>query len=189
MKSDERSEWLARPAMPQLAARLKAIAWVLSAVVLVLVVLMQKIRIPLPEGWSTMGLPPFHASVNALVALLLVIALVAIKLGRVRLHRTTMLAAMGFSVVFLLSYVAYHMTNDPTRYGGEGIARTVYFALLISHILLAAVSLPFILFTFIAAWTNQFRVHRRLARWVYPMWLYVAVTGPICYWMLRPYYG
>jgi putative membrane protein len=95
---------------------------------------------------------------------------------------------MGFSVVFLLSYVVYHMTNDPTRYQGDGMARMIYFLLLISHIIFAAVSLPFILFTFIAAWTNRFDDHRRLARWVYPMWLYVAVTGPICYLMLRPYY-
>lgn len=189
MKTDERARWLARPANEALYRTLKALAWALSSAVLILVVLMQKIRIPLPEGWSTMALPPFHAGVNALVALLLVVSLGAIKFGRVRLHRATMLAAMGFSVVFLLSYVAYHMTNDPTRYGGEGADRLVYYALLITHILLAAVSLPFILFTFIAAWTNRFETHRRLARWVYPMWLYVAVTGPVCYWMLRPYYA
>ncbi len=186
--NEERQEWLSRTPDEPLARKLGVLAWILSALVLVLVVCMQKIRLPLPDGWSTMGLPPFHASVNALVAVLLVIALVAVKLGRIRLHRATMMAAMGFSVVFLLSYVAYHMTNDPTRYGGEGVARAVYFFLLITHIILAAVSLPFILFTFIAAWTNRFTAHRRLARWVYPMWLYVAATGPICYWMLRPYY-
>ena len=185
---DQRPEWLSRPANEPQARKLKIIAWILSAVVLVLVVLMQKIRIPLPDGWTTAGLPAFHATVNALVAVLLLISLASIKLGRVRLHRATMLAAMAFSVVFLLSYVAYHMTNDPTRYGGEGAARLIYFLLLITHILLAAVSLPFILFTFIAAWTNRFEVHRKLARWVFPMWLYVAVTGPICYWMLKPYY-
>jgi putative membrane protein len=96
--------------------------------------------------------------------------------------------AMSLSVLFLLSYVAYHMTSEPTRFGGVGSIRTVYFMLLASHILLAAVSLPFILFTFIAAWTNRFKAHRKLARWVFPLWLYVALTGPICYWMLRPYY-
>lgn len=186
--SDERNEWLGRTPNQALSKKLGVLAWISSALVLVLVVCMQKIRIPLPDGWSTMGLPPFHAAVNALVAVLLVVSLLCIKLGKVRLHRATMLAAMGFSVVFLLSYVAYHMTNDPTRYGGEGLARLVYFLLLISHIILAAVSLPFILFTFIAAWTNRFTAHRRLARWVYPMWLYVTVTGPVCYWMLRPYY-
>ena len=186
--SDERSTWLSRVPNEALAKKLGIIAWIVSALVLVLVVCMQKIRIPLPEGWSTMGLPPFHAAVNAVVAVLLIVSLVCIKFGKVRLHRATMMAAMGFSIVFLLSYVAYHMTNDPTRFGGEGAARLVYFVLLITHILLAAVSLPFILFTFIAAWTNRFTVHRRMARWVYPMWLYVTVTGPVCYWMLKPYY-
>jgi putative membrane protein len=91
-------------------------------------------------------------------------------------------------VIFLLSYVVYHITTDPTRFGGTGTIRTVYFILLITHIIAAAVSLPFILFTFIAAWTNQFDKHRKLARWVFPLWLYVAVTGPVCYWMLKPYY-
>ena len=189
MSGDERKAWLERRANPELSKKLKVVAWILSTVVLLMVVMMQKIRIPLPEGWSTMGLVPFHASVNALVAVLLLISIVAIKMGKVSLHRSTMLAAMGFSVVFLLSYVVYHMTNDPTRYGGEGAARTIYFLLLISHIIFAAVSLPFILFTFIAAWTHHFTVHRRLARWVYPMWLYVAVSGPVCYLMLKPYYS
>lgn len=186
--SDERKQWLSRPPREELAKKLGIAAWALSAVVLVLVVGMQKIRLPLPDGWSTGGLPPFHAMVNAMVAVALMVALVAIKVGRVRLHRATMVTAMLLSVVFLLSYVAYHMTNDPTRYGGEGILRTVYFLLLISHILFAAVSLPFILFTFIAGWTNRFSAHKRLARWVFPLWLYVAVTGPVCYLMLRPYY-
>ena len=189
MSRDERKEWLARPANEELSNKLKLVAWVLSSVVILLVVMMQQISFNLPNGWSTMALPPFHASVNALVAILLLISLVAIRVGRVSVHRGTMLAAMGLSVVFLLSYVTYHMTNEPTKYGGEGIARLIYFLLLISHILFAAVSLPFILFTFIAAWTNRFEAHRRLARWVYPMWLYVAVSGPVCYLMLRPYYG
>lgn len=186
--TEEQRQWLGRPPREKLAKQLGIAAWAVSAVVIVLVVCMQKIRLPLPDGWSTACLPPFHAVVNALVAGFLVVSLVCIKLGKVRLHRATMMTAMLLSVLFLLSYVAYHMTNDPTRYGGEGMMRTVYFILLITHILFAAVSLPFILFTFIAAWTNRFAVHKRLARWVYPMWLYVAVTGPVCYLMLRPYY-
>lgn len=188
MSIDERPEWLKRQPHESLYRRLSLAAWIVSAVVLVLVVCMQKIRLPLPDGWSTAGLPPFHASVNALVAVLLTVSVVAIRLGRVRIHRATMVAAMGCSLVFLLSYVAYHMTNDPTRFGGVGLERSVYFFLLGTHILLAAVSLPFILFSFISAWTNRFATHRKLVRWVLPMWWYVAVTGPICYWMLRPYY-
>jgi len=185
----ERVTWLKRPGKDALAKKLRIAAWIISTAVLALVAVMQKIRIPLPEGVSLGFLPPFHAAVNASGALVLIAALVAIKAGRVKLHRAFMVAAMGLSVLFLLSYVAYHMTSDPTRYGGEGGIRTIYFVLLITHIISAAVSFPFILFTFIAGFTNQFDRHRKLARWVFPLWLYVAITGPACYLMLRPYYG
>lgn len=184
----ERREWLSRAPQEALSKKLGIAAWILTTVVLLLVVAMQKIKLPLPEGWSTSFLPPFHAAVNALAAIVLFTSLIFVKLGRIGLHRATMVLAMLLSVLFLLSYVGYHMTNDPTRYGGEGTMRTAYFLLLITHIVFAAISLPFILFTFIAGWTNRFTAHRKLARWVFPLWLYVAVTGPICYWMLRPYY-
>lgn len=185
---NERSEWLARPANEALASKLKVVAWIVSALVLTLVAVMQRVRLDLPEGWSTSFLPPFHAAVNALAALVLVMALIFIKQGKVAAHRAAMLGAVGLSVLFLLSYVAYHLTNDPTRYAGEGGMRAVYFFLLITHIVAAAVSFPPILFTLIAALTHRFEVHRKLARWVFPLWLYVAVTGPVCYLMLRPYY-
>lgn len=185
----ERADWLSRPANESLWKKLRVVAWVVSAVVLFLVAAMQRIRLELPAGWDTSVLPPFHAGVNALGALVLVAALVFIKQGRVGLHRAAMMLAMVLSVLFLLSYVAYHITNDPTEYAGGGLARTFYFILLITHIISAAVSFPFILFTFIAAWTNRFEAHRRLARWVFPLWLYVAITGPVCYLMLKPYYA
>lgn len=186
---DELKQWLGRPPQEALSKKLGVSAWVLSTAVLLLVVVMQKIKLPLPDGWSTTSLPPIHAGINALAALVLLVSVTFIKLGKVRLHRATMVFAMVLSVLFLLSYVAYHMTNDPTRFGGAGAMRTIYFILLITHIVSAAVSLPFILFTFIAGWTNRFAAHRKLARWVFPLWLYVAITGPICYWMLRPYYS
>ncbi len=186
--SDERKQWLTRAPQEKLSRKLGLGAWILSAAVMLLVVVMQKVKLPLPEGWSTAFLPPIHAGINAVAAVVLLISVIAIKLGQVKLHRAGMVTAMLLSVLFLLSYVAYHMTNDPTRYGGTGTLRTVYFLLLISHIVSAAVSLPFILFTFIAGWTNRFHAHRKLAHWVFPLWLYVAVTGPVCYWMLKPYY-
>jgi putative membrane protein len=186
--NDERARWLSRPPREDLSKKLGIAGWVFSAAVLLLVVAMRRIHLPLPDGWSTASLPPFHAAVNAAVALMLVVSLISIKLGKVSLHRATMVTAMFLSVVFLLSYVAYHITTEPTRYGGAGMMRTMYFILLASHIVLAAVSLPFILFTFIAGWTNRFTAHRKLARWVFPLWLYVAITGPVCYLMLRPYY-
>ena len=186
--NQDRAQWLSRPPREELSRKLSIAAWILSAAVLLLVVVMQKVRLPLPDGWTTDFLPPFHAAVNAAGAVVLLLGFIFVRVGNITLHRAMMVAAMGLSVLFLLSYVAYHITNDPTRYGGDGWMRLVYFVLLISHIILAAVSLPFILFTFIAGWTNRFAAHRRLARWVFPMWLYVAITGPICYWMLRPYY-
>lgn len=184
----ERAEWLAKPAKEELARKLRVVAWIVSAVVLLLVGVMQRVRLPLPEGWDTSMLPPFHATVNALGAVVLVIALVFIRQGKVALHRAAMMVAMVLSVLFLLSYVAYHITNDPTVYPADAPMRGLYFTLLLTHIVTAAVSFPFILFTFIAAWTNRFAAHRKLARWVFPLWLYVAVTGPVCYLMLRPYY-
>ncbi|TAG07660.1 MAG: DUF420 domain-containing protein [Verrucomicrobia bacterium] len=186
--NSERATWLKRPPNSELSRKLRTAAWIVSTLILLLVVAMEKIRIPLPDGWSTHMLPPIHAGINALGAVVLLVAVIFVKVGNIRAHRACMVFAMFLSVLFLLSYVAYHITNDPIRFGGQGMERTIYFALLISHIVLAAVSLPFILFTFIAGWTNHFSTHRKLARWVFPMWLYVAVTGPVCYWMLRPYY-
>lgn len=199
---NERSLWLSRAPDEALSKKLGIVAWVLTTAVLGLVVLMRSTKIPLPEGWSFTFLPPVHALLNSLVALFLVGALVAVKQGKINLHKNLILVAMGLSVLFLLCYVAYHFTTPEVRFGdtnGDGIVnalereaiggvRMAYLILLITHITLAAVSLPFILFTFIAGWTNRFTAHRRLAKWVFPLWLYVAVTGPICYWMLRPYY-
>jgi len=203
--SEDRREWLERKPQEELSKKLGIAAWVLTAVVLILVGLMRRpeLRIPLPEGVDFNFLPPIHAAINALAAVALVGALVAVKAGRIALHRKFILAAMGLSVLFLLCYVAYHFTNTEVKYGDsnfDGIldltereavagSRPIYLGLLITHITLAGVSLPFILFTFIAGWTNRFAAHRRLARWVFPLWLYVAITGPICYWLLRPYYG
>ena len=200
--NDERRQWLARSPREELSKKLGIAAWLLTAAVLGLVSLMRRVKIPLPEGVDLSFLPPFHAAVNATAAVVLVIALVAVLKGRIGLHRKMIMTAMGLSVLFLLSYVAYHFTSNEVKFGDanlDGIVgpaelskvggmRTVYLILLASHIILAAVSLPFILFTFIAGWTNRFSAHKRLAKWVFPIWLYVAVTGPVCYLMLRPYY-
>jgi putative membrane protein len=200
--SEERKAWLSRQPREELAKKLGIVAWILTAAILGLVGLMRQVKIALPEGVSLSFLPPFHAAVNAAAAVVLVIALIAVLKGRIALHRRMILTAMVLSVLFLLSYVAYHFTSNEVKYGDlnlDGIVdaaerasaggmRTVYLLLLSSHIILAAVSLPFILFTFIAGWTNRFSAHKRLARWVFPLWLYVAVTGPVCYLMLRPNY-
>jgi putative membrane protein len=171
----------------RLEKRLNVLAYAVSAAVLFLVVLMRRVKLDL--GVDFTFLPPLHASLNALTAVILVYALWAIKRKDIQAHRRAIYAAMVCSVLFLLSYVLYHFTTPETRYGGEGWLRYVYFFLLITHIALAAVTLPFILLTFIRAYTGQFERHKKMSRWVFPLWLYVAVTGPICYLMLRPYYG
>lgn len=199
-----RREWLRRLPNHQLSKWLKIVSWVITGAVLVIVGMMRQpdLRIPLPEGVDLRFLPAVYSSINGIVAILLVAAIIAVKSGKIGRHRGLMLSAMGLSVLFLLGYVAYHFTNVETLYGdinGDGLvsgeeraevgtARPVYLVLLITHIVAAAVSLPLILLTFSAAWTNRFAAHRKLAHWVFPVWLYVAVTGPICYLMLRPYY-
>lgn len=131
-------------------------------------------------------LPAVHAVLNTLVAIALLAAVWFIKNKNIDMHQRMIYVAMALSALFLVSYVVYHAITEPTKYGGDlGI---IYFPLLISHIILAAVILPFILFTFIRGFTRQVEAHKRLARWTFPLWLYVAVTGPICYFMLLPYY-
>jgi putative membrane protein len=169
-----------------LASKLNRIAYVLSGAVLLIVGLMRRVKVETAIDFSF--LPPLHASFNAIVAVLLVIALVFIKKGDITNHKRAILAAMVFSALFLLSYVVYHFTTEETSFCQEGTIRYVYFFFLISHVILAAVSLPFILFTFIRGFTYQVALHKKMARWVWPIWFYVAITGPICYMLLKPCY-
>ncbi len=170
-----------------LAKRLNIVAYIITTMVLVLVGLMRRVKVDVGIDFSF--LPPVHASFNVVVAICLLCALYFIKTKNIEAHRKSVYTAMVFSFLFLMSYVLYHFTTEETLYCGEGSMRTVYFAFLISHVVLAGVSLPFILFTFIRGFTNQVERHKKLARWVWPVWFYVAVSGPICYLMLKPCYG
>ncbi|MEM9547398.1 MAG: DUF420 domain-containing protein [Bacteroidota bacterium] len=170
-----------------LAKKMGVAAWIITGAVLILVGMMRQIKIDVGIDFSF--LPPLHASFNVAVAMALVAALYFIKQKNIAAHRTSIFVAMFFSFLFLLSYVAYHFTTEETKYCMEGTSKFIYFILLISHIVLAGVSLPFILFTFIKGFTYQVEKHKQLARWVWPVWFYVAVSGPICYLMLRPCYS
>lgn len=176
---------MTQPNLP-LAKKLNIAAWILSAIVLLVVGGMRRIKIDTDIDFSF--LPPFHSSLNALAAVSLIAALYFIKNKNIVAHQRCIYLAMGFSAMFLLSYVTYHITTTETKFGGEGTIRSIYFFLLITHVILAAGILPFILFTFIRAYTGQIDRHKAMARWVFPLWLYVAISGPICYLMLRPYY-
>jgi len=134
-------------------------------------------------------LPPIYATINGLTAVILVIAFLAIKNKKIVLHESLMQTAIGCSVVFLLMYIAYHMTSDSTKFGGEGMIRYAYYFILITHIVLSIIIIPFVLITYVRAITNNFERHKKIARITFPMWLYVAVTGVIVYIMISPYYA
>lgn len=133
-------------------------------------------------------LPPIYATINGLTAVLLVIAVWAIKNKKQALHQKLMTTAIGCSVLFLLMYIAYHMTSDSTPFGGEGVIRYVYFFILISHILLSIIIIPLVLITYVRAITTNFERHKKIAKITFPIWLYVAVSGVVVYIMISPYY-
>ena len=134
-------------------------------------------------------LPPIYATINGITAALLVSAVVAIKKGNRAIHEKLMTSAIVCSVVFLLMYVAYHMTADPTKFGGEGAIKYVYYFLLLTHIALSVTLIPLVLFTYVKALAGQFDNHKKLAKITFPLWLYVAVTGVVVYLMIAPYYA
>jgi putative membrane protein len=170
----------------------RALAWIvysLTAVVCGLVVLLITFRqVLVIEGLNVAPLPAFHAILNGTCALLLILGVVLIRKGRVAAHRTAMVGAFALSAVFLISYVIYHSQSPGAHFGGEGWIRPVYFFILISHITLAPVVLPLALYTVVRAFRAEFGRHRRIARWTFPVWLYVAVTGVAVYLMMAPYY-
>jgi putative membrane protein len=157
----------------------------LSISIPVVVAILFRVQIP---GYDLSFLPPIYATVNGITAVLLVVAVRAIRKGNQRRHELIMKTCIGLSASFLAMYIAYHMTSEPTPYGGEGAMKYVYYVILISHILLSVAITPMVLFTFSRALSRNFERHRRLAKFTYPLWLYVAVTGVIVYLMISPYY-
>lgn len=133
-------------------------------------------------------LPPIYAAINGITAIVLVLAVSAIKKGKRKQHENLIKFAITLSVLFLVMYVAYHMTSDSTKYGGEGVLRYIYFFILITHILLSIVVIPFVLITYVRGITNNIERHKKIAKITFPLWLYVAVTGVIVYIMISPYY-
>jgi len=166
-------------------ATYKRIIIAISIVVPVLVAVLFSVKIP---GYDFSFLPPIYASLNALTAVFLILAFMAIKNKNRKLHEAFMKTCIMLSAAFLIMYVLYHMTSDPTPYGGKGAIRYAYFFILITHILLSIAVIPMVLFTYLRAWLGEFERHRALAKFTFPIWLYVAVTGVIVYLMISPYY-
>lgn len=131
-------------------------------------------------------LPPIYATINGFTAVLLVIAVIAIKNGNKVLHERLMKLAILCSALFLIMYIAYHMTSDSTKYGGD--LGYIYYPILISHIVLSIIIIPLVLITFVRALTERFDKHKRIAKITFPIWLYVAVTGVVIFLMISPYY-
>ena len=160
--------------------------WTLSIAIPVVVAILFLIKIPNVEPLTF--LPPVYAFINAITAVFLTIAYVAIKRKKIILHERLMKISIALSVIFLIMYVAYHMTSDPTPYGGEGIIRSVYYFILISHVLLSIGIIPLVLVTYVRAISKLFADHKKIARYTFPIWMYIAVTGVIVYLMISPYY-
>lgn len=164
------------------------VIWIITAVVFTAVAVLSRVQVPAPEGWDIHIFAKINAGINSLVSLLLIGGLLSAKSGKWQLHRRIMLSAMILSGVFLLSYILHHLFAGDTKFGGEGLIRPIYCVILITHILLAAGSLPFILFTAYRALAGKYPEHSKLAKKVWPIWFYVSVSGVIVYCMISPYY-
>ena len=158
-----------------------------SIVIPIVVAVLFTIRIPNVAPLDM--LPPIYATINGVTAFLLVLAVMQIKRGNRKVHERLMKINIFLSLLFLVMYIAYHITSDPTPYGGEGLIRYVYFFILITHILLSVALIPLVLFTYKHAALRDFEAHKRLSKITFPIWLYVAVTGVVVYLMIAPYYA
>lgn len=161
---------------------------IFSFVVFAVVVSLGRIHLKVDLGFDVHVFATINAVINSIIAVLLLAALIAVKNKNYLLHKKMMTASLVLSILFLVSYIAHHLLAGDTKFGGEGIIRTIYYIILITHIFLAAVILPFILYTAYRALTGEFDKHKKLAKVTWPLWFYVAVTGPIVYLLISPYY-
>jgi putative membrane protein len=193
---------LLRPVLQKNDKKASLLIFVFSFVVFAAVVLLGRFKLNVNAGFDVNIFATINAVINTIVALLLIAALIAVKNGNYQSHKKMMLAALALSVLFLLSYITHRLLSGDAVFGDSnhdgilsddersavGSLRTAYLILLATHIFLAGVILPFILFTAYRALTAEFPLHKKLAKYTWPLWLYVAVTGPIVYFMIKPYY-
>ncbi|MEP3207794.1 MAG: DUF420 domain-containing protein [Maribacter sp.] len=166
--------------------RFNRLITVVSIVVPIVVAILFGVKL---DGVERLGfLPPIYATINGLTAILLLLAVWAIKKGNQPLHQKLMTSCIGLSLIFLILYIIYHMTSESTSYGGEGVFKYVYFVVLISHIVLSIAVIPLVLKTYAKGYLGKFESHRKFAKITFPIWLYVAVSGVIVYLMISPYY-
>jgi len=166
----------------------RTLIYLFSFIVFAAVVLLSRVKLDVDLGFDVHLFAQANAIINSTVAVLLVAALVAVKTEKYRVHKNLMIAAMLLSVLFLISYICHHLFAGETKFGAEGISKTIYYVILFTHIPLAGLILPFILFTAYRALISEWPEHKKLAKITWPVWFYVAVTGVIVYWMISPYY-
>tara|TARA_R110002050_G_scaffold179118_3_gene312460 strand:- start:112077 stop:112613 length:537 start_codon:yes stop_codon:yes gene_type:complete len=159
---------------------------IVSIIVPIVVAILFGVKIPNVAPLSF--LPPIYASINGITAVLLIIAVFAIKNGKRKVHQNIMTTCIGLSLVFLVLYIGYHMTSESTKFGGEGAIKYIYYFILFTHIVLSIAIIPLVLRTYAKAYLQKFEAHRKLAKITFPIWLYVAITGVIVYIMISPYY-
>lgn len=177
--------------------------WVLSAVVFVAVTILDKVELNLDLPFDPHIFAALSAAVNSLVSILLIIGLFQIKQKKYEAHKKVMLSTMALSVLFLVFYILHHLLTGETKFGdlnhsgsldeaeklAAGSIRYLYYFIISTHITLAGIIMPFVLYTAYRASVGEYSVHKKLARWTYPIWLYVAITGVIVYLMISPYYA
>ena len=168
--------------------RARTLIFLVSAIIFTAIVILGRVKLEVDLGFSEHVFAKINAVINTLVAFLLLMGLITAKQGRYTTHKYIMLTAITFSILFLVFYICHHLFAGETKYGGYGSIRYFYYFILGTHIILAAIILPFILFTAYRALINENEKHRKLAKITWPIWFYVAVTGPIVYLMISPYY-
>ena len=162
---------------------------VFSIIVFVAVVFLSRIKLEVELPFDVHVFAKINAIINSAVSFLLLVGLLAVKSGKYALHKKVMMSAMVLSLLFLVSYICHHLLSESTSFGGDGAIKIVYYVILISHIILAAVILPFILYTSDRALVAEWPAHKKLAKITWPIWFYVSVTGVIVYLMISPYYA
>lgn len=192
-----------QPALVKNDSKAKLIIWMVSVVVFAAVVFLAKFKLNIHLGFNVHVFAAINAVINSIVAFLLIAGLFVVKQKNYVLHKKIMLAAIVLSVLFLVSYICHHLLAGDTKFGDinhdgilsdeeksiAGTIRIIYYILLITHIPLAAIILPFILFTAYRSLIGEYEKHKKLARVTWPVWFYVAITGVVVYLMISPYYS
>ena len=169
-------------------SKAKKLIWTFSIFVFVAITALSRVKLEVDLGFDLHLFAKINAILNTCVAILLIAALAAVKARKYEAHKRMMITAMMLSILFLISYICHHLFTGETRFGGGGMEKTIYYIILFTHIPLAGLILPFILFTAYRALTGDWSRHKKLARITWPIWLYVAITGVIVYVMISPYY-